>query len=90
MENDIDAALISKSVASASSSDVIKAVASAEDIFKAGRWSRSSAFHRSHILSKIARSLERHISDLAKIETLQTGRTLREMTAQLGRLPEWL
>jgi hypothetical protein len=27
---------------------------------------------------------------LAGLETLQTGRTIREINAQLGRLPEWL
>lgn len=27
---------------------------------------------------------------MAQVETLQTGRTIREMNAQLGRLPEWI
>jgi hypothetical protein len=27
---------------------------------------------------------------LAELETLQTGRAIREMSAQLGHLPEWL
>lgn len=27
---------------------------------------------------------------MARIETLQTGRAIREMNAQIGRLPEWL
>jgi acyl-CoA reductase-like NAD-dependent aldehyde dehydrogenase len=34
--------------------------------------------------------LEGRIPELARIESLQTGRALREMNAQLGRLPEWL
>jgi hypothetical protein len=34
--------------------------------------------------------LEKRIPEMAQIETLQTGRTIREMKAQLGRLPEWL
>ena len=42
------------------------------------------------ILSKLARSLESKISEFAQIESQQTGRTIREMRAQLGRLPEWL
>ena len=28
--------------------------------------------------------------EFARVESQQTGRTLREMQAQLGRLPEWL
>jgi acyl-CoA reductase-like NAD-dependent aldehyde dehydrogenase len=46
--------------------------------------------HRSKVLSRLARFLEERISEFAKLETLQTGRTIREMNAQLGRLPEWL
>jgi acyl-CoA reductase-like NAD-dependent aldehyde dehydrogenase len=34
--------------------------------------------------------LERRLPTLATIESLQTGRALREMRAQLVRLPEWL
>lgn len=30
------------------------------------------------------------MAKLVRIETLQTGRAIREMTAQVGRLPEWL
>ncbi|EIN10546.1 aldehyde dehydrogenase [Punctularia strigosozonata HHB-11173 SS5] len=77
-------------VDSASPSDVVKAVVNAEDVYKAGQWSRSPAVYRSRILSNIARALESRVPDLARIETLQTGRTIREMNAQLRRLPEWL
>jgi hypothetical protein len=38
----------------------------------------------------MARLLEEKISNMARLETLQTGRAIREMNAQLGRLPEWL
>jgi acyl-CoA reductase-like NAD-dependent aldehyde dehydrogenase len=46
--------------------------------------------HRSKVLSKLARLLEERIPEFAELETMQTGRTIREMKAQLGRLPEWL
>jgi acyl-CoA reductase-like NAD-dependent aldehyde dehydrogenase len=38
----------------------------------------------------MARLLEARIPEFAKLESLQTGRTIREMSIQLGRLPEWL
>lgn len=38
----------------------------------------------------MARLLERRLPALATLESLQTGRALREMRAQLARLPKWL
>jgi acyl-CoA reductase-like NAD-dependent aldehyde dehydrogenase len=46
--------------------------------------------HRSKVLTRLARALEERVPALAELETLQTGRAIREMAAQLGRLPEWL
>lgn len=77
-------------VTSASLVDVQHAVNDAHEAFKSGVWSKASAVSRSTVLSRLARILETRITDLARIESLQTGRALREMTAQLGRLPEWL
>jgi len=34
--------------------------------------------------------LEQKIPEFAKIESMQTGRCIKEMNAQLCRLPEWL
>jgi len=42
------------------------------------------------VISRLARTLEHRIPELARIESLQTGRAFRELNAQLGRLPEWL
>ncbi|KAF8076618.1 aldehyde dehydrogenase family-domain-containing protein [Lyophyllum atratum] len=77
-------------VGSTSQASVNDAIENAQSAFQSGVWSRSPAIHRSTVLSKLARLLEEHVPELAKIETLQTGRTIREMNAQLGRLPEWL
>ena len=46
--------------------------------------------HRSKLLSNLARELEGNLPRLAKIESLQTGRVIREIDAQFARLPEWL
>lgn len=77
-------------VASASTDDVKWTIDNAQQAFESGIWSKSPALSRSKVLSQLARKLEEAIPDLTKIETMQTGRTLREMKAQLGRLPEWL
>ncbi|KAF5322811.1 hypothetical protein D9619_000478 [Psilocybe cf. subviscida] len=77
-------------VASASSEDVTHAIRRAQDAFDSGVWSKAPALTRSKVLSKLARLLEEKIPEMAKVETMQTGRTIREMNAQLGRLPEWL
>ncbi|KAJ7780969.1 aldehyde dehydrogenase domain-containing protein [Mycena metata] len=74
----------------ASESDVKQTVAGAQSIFQAGTWSRAPAIERSKILTRLARALEGRIPELAEIETLQTGRSIREMRAQLTRLPEWI
>ncbi|CDO73732.1 hypothetical protein BN946_scf185015.g60 [Trametes cinnabarina] len=77
-------------IVSASQEDVRSAIYSAHEVFKAGLWSRAPASTRATVLANLARDLEERVPELAKIETLQTGRAIREMKAQLGRLPEWL
>ncbi|KAJ7180375.1 aldehyde dehydrogenase [Mycena crocata] len=74
----------------ASEADVRQTVSGAHSIFQDGTWSRAPALERSKVLSRLARALEQRIPELAEIETLQTGRSIREMKAQLTRLPEWI
>ena len=78
------------SVVSASEDYVKGSVENANNAFQSGEWSKASTLHRSKVLSKLARLLEGSIPEFAKLETMQTGRTIREMKAQLARLPEWL
>lgn len=40
-------------------------------------------------MSSIARLFTQRVPQLAVLESLQTGRPLREMSTQLGRLGEW-
>ncbi|KXN89547.1 NAD/NADP-dependent betaine aldehyde dehydrogenase [Leucoagaricus sp. SymC.cos] len=77
-------------IVSSSSEDVKAAVQNAQAVFESGVWSKASVLHRSKVLSNLARALERKIPEFAVMETMQTGRTIREMNVQLGRLPEWL
>ncbi|KAF9247401.1 aldehyde dehydrogenase domain-containing protein, partial [Melanogaster broomeanus] len=78
------------SVEAATSKDVDAAVTRAHSAYQSGIWSKAPPLTRSAILSRLAQLLEESIPDMAKIETLQTGRVIREMNAQIGRLPDWL
>merc|ERR550514_1587823 len=44
---------------------------------------------RARVLIKAAELLRKRIPRMAALETLQTGRCLREYKAQLARIPEW-
>ncbi|KAH8422560.1 uncharacterized protein LDX57_000313 [Aspergillus melleus] len=50
----------------------------------------SSSADRFTVLSTAARLLRERIPEFVTLETQQTGRPIREMRAQLARVPEWL
>lgn len=66
------------------------AVSSARKSFASGSWSRMDVRDRANVMNEAARRLRARIPEFAATESLQTGRAIREMNAQLGRLPEWL
>jgi len=68
---------------------VTDAIQKAQDVFNSGEWSKKPVKDRSAILFEMASILKSHIPQLAEKESWQTGRPIREMKAQLGRLPEW-
>lgn len=73
----------------ASAGDVNTAIHSAQDAYLSGVWSRADVRDRSKVLYKMADNLRSNIPRLAELEVAQTGRAVREMKAQLARLPEW-
>ena len=77
-------------VAHATAEDVNRAVTAAQAAFDDQRWRGIPARDRARVLNRAASLLAERIDDYARLETLQIGRTLREMRAQLRRLPEWL
>jgi acyl-CoA reductase-like NAD-dependent aldehyde dehydrogenase len=77
-------------VAAGAAGDVDRAVEAARRAFEDGRWSRLSPAERHRILMAAAALLRDCVPELARWETLQIGRPLREMRAQLARVPEWL
>ncbi|PFG39037.1 acyl-CoA reductase-like NAD-dependent aldehyde dehydrogenase [Georgenia soli] len=77
-------------VAHATADDVDTAVTAARTAFADGRWRDMRPRDRARILNRAAGLLADRVDEYARLETLQIGRTLREMRAQLSRLPEWL
>ncbi|KAK0453870.1 aldehyde dehydrogenase [Armillaria borealis] len=73
-----------------SQEEVETAINRAQKAFDSGSWSKASTFARAKVLTNLARILESRLPEMTTIESLQTGRTIREMRAQLGRLPEWM
>lgn len=54
-----------------------------------GPWGMASGRQRAEVLERIADRLASAVPWLAELETLSTGRPIREMRAQLAILPEW-
>lgn len=77
-------------VAVATPADVDDAVAAATRAYVDQRWRGIPARERARVLNRAAGLLADRIDELAELETRQIGRPLREMRAQLRRLPEWL
>lgn len=74
-------------IAAATADDVDRAVASGREAFDSGEWSRASTTERSRVLHNIAAALRARLHEFAEKESLQTGRPIREMRAQLTRIP---
>ena len=74
-------------VAEGDAADVDLAMAAAAEGFAA--WSARSAGQRQEVLNRIAAILTKQLPEIVELEVAQTGRPVREMSAQLARLPEW-
>jgi acyl-CoA reductase-like NAD-dependent aldehyde dehydrogenase len=75
-------------VPDATADDVQAAVTAARSAF-AG-WSELDPLDRSRHLHAFAHVLRTNMSQLAILESTITGRSIREMNAQMARIPEWL
>jgi phenylacetaldehyde dehydrogenase len=86
VENPANGAVICE-MAEGTEQDVDSAVRAAE----AARplWSNKSGAERADVLNRIAALLNERLDDFIAVEVTQTGRPVREMRAQLARLPEW-
>lgn len=73
-----------------SQSTVATVVQNAIQNFKTGSWANADASTRYAVLSKAATILRSRLPEIIPLEVAQTGRPVREMKAQLARIPEWL
>lgn len=78
------------SVAEGREEDMDLALSAAKAAFVAGEWANADVSDRANVLNKAAALLRARVPEFAHLESLQTGRAIREMNTQLGRLPEWL
>jgi acyl-CoA reductase-like NAD-dependent aldehyde dehydrogenase len=75
-------------VPNGSAEDIRAAVSAASTAFPA--WAALDALDRGKYLRAFAEVIRQNIPLLAVLESRVTGRALREMNAQMARIPEWL
>src|SRR5262249_9497081 len=76
-------------VAEAEEEDVSRAVNAARSAFEDGPWSRLSGAERGKILLRIAELLERDADLIARLESQDNGRSIRETSAQSAIVSRW-
>jgi phenylacetaldehyde dehydrogenase len=76
-------------VAEADAEDVRLAVAAARAAFEEGPWGRMPGGERGRILLRIADLLEREAVAIARLESADNGRPIRETSAQARIVPRW-
>jgi aldehyde dehydrogenase (NAD+) len=69
--------------------DVRRAVAAARRAFEDGAWRNLTATARGRLLRNLGDLVAENADHLAEIETIDTGKLIREMRGQLHRLPEY-
>ncbi len=75
-------------VPNASPEDVLAAASAAAAAAPA--WAATETGERARLLRGLAELLRGRMADLADVESAVTGRPIREMRAQMSRIPEWL
>jgi acyl-CoA reductase-like NAD-dependent aldehyde dehydrogenase len=77
-------------VAKGTKADIQLAIAAGKQAFDSGVWSTASPADRFDVMMNISQGLKKQLDLMAEMESLQTGRPLREMKVQLSRVPEWI
>jgi phenylacetaldehyde dehydrogenase len=75
-------------VAEGNENDVNRAVEAALHAFQNTDWAYNKEF-RYRVLNRLASLMRDTLPELIDLECMMTGRPIREMKAQLARLPEW-
>lgn len=69
--------------------DVDSAVRAAREALDEGVWGKLPGAERARLMRNLAALIEANAEELARIETTDNGKLLREMRAQLDALPHW-
>jgi acyl-CoA reductase-like NAD-dependent aldehyde dehydrogenase len=88
VRNPANGALVARA-AQGGAAEIGAAIGAASRAYADGRWSRLTVRERQRILDRFADRLEAALPDLATLESTCVGRPLREMRAQLSRIPEF-
>lgn len=76
-------------VPEASADDVDDAVAAARQAFDHGPWPKLSVEERAQYLYRLADLIERDGEQLARLESQENGKGLREIIGQIRAIPDW-
>ncbi len=69
--------------------DVDRAVRAAREAFDEGPWGKMTGTERARLMRRFAELLAENAEDIARVESTDNGKLLREMGGQLKALPEW-
>jgi (Z)-2-((N-methylformamido)methylene)-5-hydroxybutyrolactone dehydrogenase len=69
--------------------DVDRAVRAARDAFDSGPWRTMTGTERARLMRRLAELIADHAEPLARVESTDNGKLLREMSGQLKAVPEW-
>src|SRR5215218_3243802 len=69
--------------------DVDTAVRAAREAFDQGPWGKMTGTERARLMRNLADLIAENAESLAVVESTDNGKLLREMSGQLGALPEW-
>jgi aldehyde dehydrogenase (NAD+) len=76
-------------VARGGADDIRRAVADAKNTFEDPRWRDLSQTRRGHLLRRLGDLIGQNAEELARMESSDNGKLLREMRGQLATLPEY-
>ena len=73
----------------AGAEDVDRAVRAAREAFDSGPWGTMTGTQRAGLMRRLAELIAEHGEAIALVESTDNGKLLREMSGQLGALPEY-
>jgi (Z)-2-((N-methylformamido)methylene)-5-hydroxybutyrolactone dehydrogenase len=69
--------------------DVDRAVGAAREAFDSGPWGAMTGTQRARLMRRLADLIGEHAEAIARVESTDNGKLLREMSGQLNALPEY-